>query len=157
MRDPKLEQKFPNLAIMPYEVTSPSTRKYNCIAWAAGDNKKFWWPKGYYWPEGIAREETLECFIEAFESLGYTTCDNGELVEGVEKIAFYSKDGKPTHAARQLENGKWTSKCGAYIDISHTLNGVCGEIYGQVSGFMERERDQEGAVVRTTEKSQNGT
>jgi len=33
-----LEQLFPGLQITPYLVTSPRDRKYNCIAWAAGDD-----------------------------------------------------------------------------------------------------------------------
>lgn len=32
-----LEQLFPGLRAAPYLVTSPRTREYNCIAWAAGD------------------------------------------------------------------------------------------------------------------------
>lgn len=32
------EQQFPNLATTEYRVTSPHTAKYNCFAWAAGQD-----------------------------------------------------------------------------------------------------------------------
>lgn len=56
---------------------------------------------------------TLQSFVLAFEHLGYRVCTSGMLEEGVEKIALYAaSDGEPTHAARQLANGGWTSKLG---------------------------------------------
>jgi hypothetical protein len=48
-----LENFFPRISIEGYHVTSPETPKYNCIAWAAGKDDKWWWPdknNQYYWP-----------------------------------------------------------------------------------------------------------
>ena len=39
-----LESSFPNLKADGYQVTSPQSLEYNCIAWAAGDNTQWWWP-----------------------------------------------------------------------------------------------------------------
>lgn len=86
----------------------------------------------------MPRTETLEAFYLAFESLGYTRCADGNLEAGFEKVAFYALAGQPKHAARQLGDGTWTSKLGKYIDISHTLAGVEGKIYGKVVGFLKR-------------------
>jgi hypothetical protein len=65
---------FPNSRIDPFLITSPQTSSYNCIAWAFGDNSKWYWPDSsniYFWPSDIPRQETLDSFIKLFESIGY--------------------------------------------------------------------------------------
>jgi len=60
---------------------------------------------------------------------------------GAEKIAVYAAGEFYTHAARQLPNGKWTSKLGAAEDIEHdTAEDVAGGLYGVVVQFMTRAR-----------------
>jgi hypothetical protein len=132
---------FPHLVGEGYTETSPATSDYNCIAWAAGATGAYWWPDEDFvgfWPEGVVREVTLEAFRTAFQSLGYAHSDDGALEPGFLKVAFYARDGKPTHAARQLSDGSWTSKLGCEIDVIHTLRGLEGPLYGQVAGFMKR-------------------
>src|ERR1700733_7633478 len=46
----------------------PDDDRYNCIAWAADDNTKVWWPidsetSPTYWPESVPRELTVGAFI----------------------------------------------------------------------------------------------
>ncbi len=121
--------------------TSPAAPEYNCIAWAAGRTDVAWWPdseKIGYWPQDAPRVETLEAFHQAFESLGYSRCGDGDLEPDFEKVAFYALGGHPKHAARQLPDGQWSSKLGKYIDITHTLHGLEGPLYGDVAGFMKR-------------------
>ena len=132
---------FPNLAQEGYVRASPATRVYNCIAWAAGQQDQWWWPdpgNAFYWPARVPRAVTLGAFYQAFELLGYQHCDNGDLEKGFEKVAFYELAGLPTHAARQLPDGSWTSKLGKNVDITHTLRGLEGPAYGQVAGYMKR-------------------
>jgi hypothetical protein len=129
---------FPNLATTEFQITSPPDRQYNCIAWAAGDTSQNWWPGRSYWPPGIPAEETVDAFILAFQTLGYTPCADGGLEEEYEKVALYALAGAPKHAARQLPNGKWSSKLGAAVDVEHVLEGVCGDLYGTVVQFMKR-------------------
>jgi hypothetical protein len=129
---------FPNLKAAKFKVTSCPDTKYNCIAWAAGDTKNFWWPTGGYWPDGVPRELTLDAFTRAFATQGYTPCDDVRYEEGFEKIAIYAEDGKPTHAARQIGPQKWTSKLGRFADISHPLTGVEGTEYGRKVIVMRR-------------------
>ncbi len=135
-----LEQYFPNLRTSDYSVTSPQASEYNCIAWAASEDDRWWWPsQDSYWPKNVPVQETLEAFIKAYETVGYETCDNPKLEMGVEKIAIYVNDnGKPSHASRQLQSGKWTSKLGNLEDIEHTLAGLEGSSYGTVTQFMKR-------------------
>jgi hypothetical protein len=136
-----LEALFPSLLKEGYGQTSPASTEYNCIAWAANRTDVAWWPDPLgvgYWPDGVPREETLEAFYLAFESIGYSRCDEGQMEIGFEKVALYALAGQPKHAARQLADGRWTSKLGKHIDISHALGGLEGEIYGQVVGYLKR-------------------
>jgi hypothetical protein len=141
-----LRDDFPNLAAEGYSETSPATEDYNCIAWAAGRDDDWWWPDpGFtsYWPEAAPRTETLAAFQAAFALLGYEPCDDGSLERGFEKVALYAHNGTPKHAARQLPDGRWTSKLGQGVDISHTLRGLESRLYGEIAGFMKRRRTSE--------------
>ena len=140
------EVRFPNLKPGEYQVTSDETPEYNCIAWAAGDSTRLWAPvHGLYWPESAPREETLAGFRAVFESLGYQDCSTDDLEPDFERIAiFVDAEGVPTHVARQLENGKWTSKLGSWEDIEHEhLHALAGSasMYGIVSLIMRRPRE----------------
>jgi hypothetical protein len=138
-----LEMIFPELALGGYSVTSARSRRYNCIAWAAGDSDKWWWPgpnlEEEYWPATVERVETLNAFRAVFVSLGYTDCEGDELEPGFEKIALFATDKKaPTHGARQLLGGRWTSKIGYLEDIEHDLRDLEGTAYGMVVLVMKR-------------------
>ncbi len=77
--------------------------------------------------------------VEAFRSLGYEECENETLEEGFEKVAFYGLGLMYTHAARQLSDGRWTSKLGQLEDIVHsTVDAISGGDYGEVVQFMRR-------------------
>ncbi len=88
----------------------------------------------------LPRRVTLECFVAAFETLQYARCESEEYEDGFEKIAILVDPftTKPTHAARQLTTGRWTSKLGHSFDIEHDLRGGCGQIYGTVGAIMKR-------------------
>jgi hypothetical protein len=134
---------FPNISEHELDITSPRASTYNCIAYAAGDQRRWWWPDPdglCYWPPGVQRSVRLATFQSAFECLGYRLTTNNEVEPGIEKIALFCKDGKPTHAARQLEDGTWSSKLGNLEDISHNLSGVEGDCYGRVAAIMARMR-----------------
>lgn len=135
---------FPNLSPDECKEKSPDTTKYNCIAWAAGDNTRRWDPdpvfQNFYWPDGVPREQTIEAFVLVFEQLKYEECDTGQVESGFEKVAIYTRYTTPQHVARQLENGLWTSKLGDDIDINHTLSSLESDLYGTVTKFMKRRR-----------------
>ncbi len=136
-----LEGLFPTLCDSGYVVTSSEDVLYNGVAWA-GDPDQWWWPaEDCYWPDTVAREETLAAFVAAFAELGFALCDDSQLEEGYEKIAIYaSQDGTPTHVARQLDSGLWSSKLGQLQDIQHQLEDLAGNLYGHVVHFLKRER-----------------
>jgi hypothetical protein len=135
---------FPVLNAENHRITSDRSDSYNCIAWAAGDEARWWWPDDEddfgisHWPEGVTRSEELDAFAAAFATLGYEACEDASFEAGYEKVAFYVKDGFPTHAARQLPDGAWTSKLGQGFDIRHTLEAIEGPTYGLASRFLVR-------------------
>lgn len=141
--NPRLEGIFLGLALARYSVTSPQDPLYNCIAWAAGEDNVRWWPDPCgidFWPDGAARTETLQAFEEAYGLLGYRRCLDAEPEWGFEKVAIYTNaNGEPTHAARQLPDGTWTSKLGDLEDIQHEgLDCLNGIVYGTPALFMRR-------------------
>ena len=137
MRSERLERKFPKLLTAGYDITSPQDHAYNCIAWAAHDVHRPWWPAGYgFWPRWIEPEETIDCFIRAFQLLGYKVCEDSHREFGYQKVALYALRNDPKHMARQLSDGSWTSKLGQSEDITHfTLDAV--EAYGPEPWYGE--------------------
>jgi hypothetical protein len=93
----------------------------------------------YYWPDNVPREYTTAAFTEAYRSVGFEVCGDGSPEPGFEKIAIYANSGDPTHAARQLDNGNWTTKFGDFEDVEHIdLSCLEGPCYGRVAAFMRR-------------------
>jgi len=139
-----LECVFPGLKGTKYKVTSEATERYNCIAWAARDSSNWWWPDAqqwFYWPEGAPREATIEAFVEAFRLQGFEVCEDDSFEVGKEKVAIFAIDKTPKHAARQLEDGTWTSKLGPDVDVMHfKLNDISGSIYGIPVRILRRPR-----------------
>ena len=150
----RLKKVFENLNEGDFEITSPFDPKYNCIAHAAADTEKWWWAidtkiagNDVFWFNDIPKQATLENFILAFEKLGYEICESTALEKEFEKVAvyisskadFYSPAGTPTHMARQLADGRWTSKLGQDVDITHnSLQNIEGNLYGFVKQILKR-------------------
>jgi hypothetical protein len=124
------DRDFPNLRTHGWRRTSEPAN-YNCIAYAAADTSRYWWPNLFfpeptddYWPGNVPHEETVAAFVQAFATCGYAICDGGELEPGFEKVALYALHGVPRHAALQQEDGSWRSKLGPHEDIETTLEGL---------------------------------
>ncbi len=132
-------RSFPRLTKENHRITSPRDVGYNCIAWAAEVTDR-WWEPGKFWPTMDSRNEYgLGALENAFKSLGYAECTDGTLEAGFDKVALYGSSLMYTHAARQLPDGKWTSKLGKMHDISHdTPDDVAGGVYGEIIEFMKR-------------------
>jgi len=144
-----LFRRYPRLRDADGEITSSPDHRYNCIAWAAGEDKIPWISdpgivddpelKRYgYWPQDVPREDTLETWIQVFGTIGYRRCRSWDLEPGYEKVAIYGTRDGPTHAARQTPRGKWSSKLGKGHDIEHQLDGLAGSKYGEVLAVLRR-------------------
>jgi hypothetical protein len=138
-------QWFPNLTDDNHQETSLYDASYNCIGHAAGTTR--WWQplpgfvpggKPPYWPPGAPREETIDAYMMAYATMGYSECPDGSFEDGYEKVAIFAKNGVPKHAARQVDANSWTSKLGKSEDISHFLHDVAGNMYGQAVRYMKR-------------------
>jgi hypothetical protein len=134
----RLVKIFPGLSQSPFELTSEPTPSYNCIAWAAGVNDQFWWPGATMWPKNAKKKVTREAFVQAFATRGFAPCEHPDPEEGFEKIALYERDGEPTHAARQLPDGRWSSKLGQAHDIAHSIEALNGDQYGEPVLYLKR-------------------
>ena len=72
----QLTRHFPALASdSHFHLLSDATRKYNCIGWAMGTDKR-WVTSAvgadYWWPEGVERDSKQEALVKAFEAVGFT-------------------------------------------------------------------------------------
>jgi hypothetical protein len=135
---------FPKLASTPHRMTSPYDPKYNCIAWAAGDPRRWWEPdegEDCYWPPDAPREYSLDGYLQAFESIGFSRWDSSDLEPGFEKVASFANETSPTHASKQLGDGNWSSKLGVFEDIEHVLEALAGddsEEYGKIAQILKK-------------------
>jgi len=140
-----LEAKHPNLQIEGYEVKSLRDKNYNCVAWAAKEDREQWWePRdepGCFWPKSLPPlDDSFDRYVQLFELLGYNICADSSLTPGFEKVAIYQHDdGGFTHVARQLHTGAWISKLGPYEDIEHkTPDALNSEDYGVPTVYLQR-------------------
>lgn len=137
---------FPNLNAGNHRETAKADGAYNCIAWAAGSTDAWWDPaqgvagKKYYWPPNAPLDYKTTSLIVAFESVGFMLCADGSLESRVEKIVIYADGPEYTHAARQLDSGKWTSKMGDFERIEHdTPEDLVGPAFGKIAVYMKRQ------------------
>lgn len=139
MPTPRLRSFFSRLTDTA-RLTSPETPEYNCFAWALGITDEFWEP-GRTWPIDTPTAHEVQVVVDAYRTRGFEICADGEREPGFEKLAIYvDLNGEPTHAARQLPTGRWTSKLGLLEDIEHDLSDLEGPepAYGRVTTFLRR-------------------
>ncbi|EMO41242.1 DUF7689 domain-containing protein [Leptospira noguchii] len=154
--DSFLHDWFPKLKNFKYKETSKATISYNCFAWAAGIDNVNWDPDSHasnrksllytlsnlpsYWPADAPAKQDVESFLAAYHLIGFTEEADESLEAGFYKIAIYASDGIPTHAARQLSDGTWTSKLGRSIDIMHEkLEALESIRYGSVAKILKKQ------------------
>ena len=135
MGNREIEDAFPNLYGSGYEITSEPSREYNCTAWALGITSQRWdcdRPESY-WPPSLPRDSRVATLLRLFSDEGYSLCDDDALEPGYEKIAIYAFVGQFTHVARQLEDGRWTSKLGNREVITHPSPTSLSRVYTATS------------------------
>lgn len=135
-----LTREFPNLASEEFEIIDQPSEWYNCIAYAAGDTGRWWWPDGInYWPLWANQTNSIESLKEVFAGRGYEQCDDSAAEAGYQKIALYEAQAEMTHVALQMPNGRWRSKLGRGPVIEHhSPESLSGVNYGNPTAFMRR-------------------
>ena len=136
-----LEEFFPNLAGSGFEITGEASGGYNCIAWALGITSEPWdaLDPDAYWPPSIPRDDLIVTVMRLFASEGFSLCEDDAPEPSYEKIALYAFVGQFTHVAKQLPDGRLTSKLGDLEVIPHpSLSSLAGGIYGNIHCIMRR-------------------
>lgn len=143
----ELRKSFPKLVSGTFEPASKATARYNCIAFAAGDERHWWEGEGnggrYSWPSRIRRVTTVETVCEIFVSEGFVETQNCEIEPGYEKVAIYAHldTCEFSHVARS-DGTVWKSKLGKGQDIHHysldVLEGDQSDEYGIVERILRR-------------------
>ena len=138
-----LIKSFPNLSGENFQIVGVCTEQYNCIAYAAGDTTRRWWPNGIdYWPSWATGNNRMESLMEALAGLGYEKCADGKVEDGYQKIVLYGFQGSFEHAAVQMPNGRWHSKMGQGPQIEHhSPESLSGGPYGDAMIYMRRSAD----------------
>lgn len=99
----EVEAQIPRLSGREYRIESCKDPRYNCFAWAAGDNTRVWSPTliggGVHWPPGIPAFPSLGGVLAAYQVVGFSECEHGALEHGYEQLAVFTD---PTGDPRQL-------------------------------------------------------
>ncbi len=146
-----LGDRFPRLTEGSYRITSKHDDRYNCVAWIVRDMGRRWEPAidGGYWPRAVDPsmldpDDDLDEFLWMFTEFGFEECLDGDLEEGIEKIAIYALGSSFHHVAYQASDGQWSSKLGFGNDIRHLVpSGLVGPLpgaYPDVAIYMARSR-----------------
>jgi len=125
----------------------PASRRYNCIAYAAGATTDWWWPNDY-WPPWATANNKIESLKELFAGLNYDECGDNSLEAGYEKVALYESRGRFEHAARQMPTGRWRSKMGRGPLIEHrSPESLSGGVYGEPAIYMRRTANHAPKII----------
>jgi hypothetical protein len=131
---------FPHLG-REFQVLGPATMNYNCIAWAVGVTNQ------WVWPIKPGKEPSVADFDVLFGKHGYRRVKglNFDLKTGTQKIVLYGKrkgqTWEPTHVARQLFDGSWSSKLGNLPLVRHLEpSDLDGGVYGVPIAVYVRSR-----------------
>ena len=138
----ELIREFPQLGgDKHFEIKSDENVVYNCIAWAMGVSNcwvDYYLVPGHWWPSGVARENTPEALIAAFQAVGFTIMDDYSYDGSIDKVVLYKVGNKWTHASRLLGEGVEYSKFGPRWDATHGRGVFHGTIYGDAYACMGR-------------------
>src|SRR6476661_5040408 len=69
-----LVRQHPNLRRTRFKVNSRADAAYNCVAWAAGDTSRWWWPMDdpfHYWPDGAPLDDSVESLLPGCFALSH--------------------------------------------------------------------------------------
>jgi len=143
----ELRISFPKLIPGTFQPVSRATIRYNCLGFAAGDERHWWEAEGnggrFYWPQHIKRVTNIETVSTIFTSEGFALTNNHDIESGYEKVAIYAslETFEFSHIAKS--DGKvWKSKLGSGQDIYHyslaVLEGDQADEYGIVERVLRK-------------------
>lgn len=128
-----------------FEILSPETPIYNCIAWAMQMEDRWVDPymiPGHWWPNGVAKSISPESLVQAFEAVGFSVTSDCKIEDDFDKVVLYKNDktNEWTHASRIVADTIEHSKFGQLWDGSHSANSISGTAYGIPYCYMKRSK-----------------
>lgn len=143
----ELQERFPKLNANNHKRVSRATARYNCLAFANGDERKWWEPLNggrYRWPSNAKRDTLLLTVAGIFKAEGYTETDNRDVESGYAKVALYvDLEDVDSYCHVAFSDGVvWKSKLGKGQDIEHDsldlLEGQNKDEYGMVATILRK-------------------
>ncbi len=138
----EIESCFSNIRGKDFRIFK-SNDTFNCVTYSLDIYHEWVWTNEKAWPYNeIPRNSGINGFKKLYEMYNYIECNNPSYEEGYDKIAFYSKNGRPEHACKQFGN-MWRSKLGSSYIIEHELDWISGNgtwEYGRVEFIMKRKK-----------------
>lgn len=138
----EIEYWFSNIRGKDFVIINTSG-DFNCISYTLDIYDGWMWTNTELWPyKQIPRDSGINGFKKLYEMYNYIECNNPSYEEGYDKIAFYSKNGRPSHGFKQFGN-TWRSKLGPSVIIEHELDWISGvgeDEYGRVEFIMKRKK-----------------
>jgi hypothetical protein len=99
----EIENWFPNIVGKNFKIIK-SKGDFNCVSFSLGIFDGWMWTSTELWPyDRIPRNSGIEGFKKLYKLYGYEECYNPNYEAEYEKIAFYSKQGEPSHACKRGE------------------------------------------------------
>lgn len=143
----ELQQSFPKLTDNNHKRASKATARYNCLAFACGDERKWWEPRPggrFHWPPSVRPNTSLATVAGIFIADGYRETNDRDAESGYLKVAIYVElDDIDTYSHVALSDGiTWKSKLGKGQDIEHDsldlLEGETSDEYGIVAMILRK-------------------
>ena len=143
----ELQARFPKLGGGNYKRASLATARYNCLAFACGDERKWWEPRPggrFYWPPNAQKDTSLATVTRIFIADGYVETAYRNVEAGYLKAAIYvDLEDIDTYSHVAMSDGAvWKSKLGKGQDIEHDsldlLEGNQEAEYGIVATILRK-------------------
>src|SRR5438132_2791154 len=74
----RLELWFRGLRGAKWKLTSRETKRYNCLAWAIGENHRRWEAGNGFWPNNIERDLSIVTLVRAYMTRGFVACPEAD-------------------------------------------------------------------------------
>ena len=143
----ELNIRFPKLIPGTFIPASKATPRYNCIAFAARDERHWWQGERnggrFYWPLALARTTSVNTVTQIFTARGFQLTSDYSIESQYEKVAIYVslQDLEFSHMAWS-DGVVWKSKLGSGQDIDHytldVLEGDQADEYGIVERILRK-------------------
>lgn len=129
-------------------IPNSDNSEFNCISYSIGIKDKWSWPYdvntqyireyNVYWP--VKNEISKDAFDEFYEYHGFEKMSLLDFSYDPRyiKVALYTKNGIPKHAAIQKDKIFWESKIGEYGIIKHDLFEIESSSYGELTQIYRK-------------------